>query len=72
MKNTVPVQFKFDEKMIKRVLALIGADIPSSEEIQKRFFNREPIEFDVSEVESDEAEFALCVMVVSVILKIEG
>ena len=66
MKKALAISLEFDIKTVKKVLVLMDMDVPSDEEIEKRFFNREPVKLDSEEVfgPSESLQVALAFMAV--------
>ena len=55
MKRTLAFKLKVDPKNVRRAVAVITGDVMPEDEFEKTFFNREPIEVEVSE----DQEFAV-------------
>ncbi len=68
MKKPLAISLEFDIKTVKKVLVLLDMDIPSDEEIQKRFFDSEPIKLDSEEVFGNDA-LQICLAFMAVIIE---
>ena len=71
MEQALAIQLKFDIKQVRRAVALLTGDAPSDEEIQRRFFDREPIGIDDSDLPPNEA-FQMCAAFVAFIIAAEN
>lgn len=68
-KRILAINFAFDEKQVRRAIALISGEGLSDEELNRRFFNREPVTVD-SDILEEEAD-PMCIAFVSFIIGME-
>jgi len=70
MKKPLAISLEFDIKTVKKVLVLMDEDVPSDEDIYKRFFDREAVKLDSEEVFGGEA-LQICLAFMAVIMEKE-
>lgn len=69
--KALAIKLKFDIKDVRKVLVLLDQDIPSDEEINKRFFDRDTIEYDINNGMEESIRLQLCASFVGFIMAIE-
>lgn len=58
-KKELAIRLLVDEKDVNKAMVLLGQDALSPEELDKRFFSREPLVFDIDRLEDAAFEVTL-------------
>ena len=64
-KKELAIRLLVDKKDINKLFALLGEDVLSAEELDKRFFDRDPLIYDLEELGAD--AFSITAALVAII-----